>query len=112
MAIGHALTQSIAWTNTPDTATDSEGNWVPGTATTTTEPCCLQPLSAQELFDQGSDRSLSHFHLFLLPTTVGTYRSRGVIGGLTYEVEVAPQVWSTPRGGPHHAEAQVYRIDE
>lgn len=111
MTLSALLRQSVTWTTTPDATADAEGNWVPGTPVTTTEPCYLQPLTAAEIFDQGTDRTASRYNLFLLPTSTATARSTGIIDGLRYQVDGKPALMTTPRG-PHHVEVVVSRRDE
>lgn len=111
MGIAHALTQSVTWTTTPDTTNDSEGNWTPGSVTSVSEACLLQPMDTDERYE-GTDQIKTRYRLFLLPTTVATARAKGTISGAQYEVDGKPLVYATPRGGSHHVEATVVRIEE
>lgn len=112
MGIAHALTQTATIANAPETTEDAEGNWTPGTVATTTEPCLLQPIATAETFGEGTDQTTTRYRLFLLASTVATARARVTVGGVDYQVEGKPLVYSTPRGGPHHTEAEVSRIEE
>lgn len=119
MSYARLLTQTATITNTAAVASaDSEGNWIPGAQTTTTEPCRLErghggrqsKADTDESFDQGADRLSSTWLLFLGPTSAVTGRSLVTVAGKRFEVEGEPNQLSTPRG-PHHIEAFLSSIE-
>ncbi len=103
------LTQTATIDNTPSTAADNEGNWVPGTPATTIEPCRLEYGSSVEVF-AGADRIIADALVFLGPTSSITGRSEVTVDSNRYQVVGQPIEMRTPLG-VHHIEATLRRVD-
>ena len=109
MSITRLLTQTATISDTPTTTSDAEGNWTPGTAVVSTEPCRLEDGQSIEVFD-GANRITGDARLFLGPGAVITGRSEVTVAAKRYAVVGQPAEQVSPRG-IHHIEALLRRVD-
>lgn len=117
MSIGRLLTQVATITRVrPTTAgsTDAEGNWLPGTPSTSSYPCRLERGHGgrQSRTDtsedyEGAERMSSTWLLFLPATADITGRDLVTVEGREFDVDGEPVVLRTPRGA-HHIEAFLH----
>ena len=108
MSLSRMLTQTATITDTPKGTTDDEGNWVPGAAATSTEPCRLQDGTSLEVFE-GTNSIIADGLLFLGPAAAITGRSEVTVDGKRYQVVGRPAEMRTPRG-VHHLEVKLRRV--
>ena len=109
MSFARMLTQTATITDTPKGTADDEGNWVPGAAETSTQPCRLQDGVSEEVF-VGADRIIADALLFLGPNAAITGRSEVTVDAKRYQVVGRPAEMRTPLG-IHHLEVKLRRVD-